>query len=213
MSNDLIYLIQTIYNIAFCYSVDELYEAMKYRLPREAILYSADNIEYLQYMANINQNRYCDRNSDEKNVIHAVAIPTVINETTCLQVNEVNNAAGTNLVAYNQVGEWAVSGLNGFCTAKTDEDLCRILAGKTFAYPMAQWFPFSHNEVVGIARYNYVKRFYSRYWYSAEQTLLPQQWLEEFVDRYFEEREKRLETDQYEKFKKFQIARMNMGWY
>ena len=185
---------------------------MKYRSPREAIIYSADNIEYLQYMANINQNRYCDRNSDEKNVIHAVAIPTVINETTCLQVNEVNNAAGTNLVAYNQVGEWAVSGLNGFCTAKTDEDLCRILAGKTFAYPMAQWFPLSHNEVVGVARNHYVKRFYSRYWCSAEQTLLPQQWFEEFVDPYFEQREKRREAEQYEEFKKFQLARANMGW-
>ena len=212
MSNDLIYLIQTIYNIAFCYSVDALYQAMKYRSPREAILYSADKIEYLQYMANINQNRYCDRNSDEKNVIHAVAIPTVINETTCLQVNEVNNATGTYLVAYQQAGEWAVSGLNGFCTAKTDEDLCRILAGKTFAYPMAQWFPFSHNEVVPIARDNYLKRFYYRYWYSAEQTLLPQQWFEEFVDPYFEQREKRREAEQYEEFKKFQLARANMGW-
>ena len=213
MIGDLKYLLQTIHGPAFCYSIDDLYQAVKYRSSREAILYSADNIEYLQNMANINQNRYCDRNADENNVIHAIPIPTIINETTCLRVNGANNSAGTNLVAYQQDGEWAVSGLNGFCTAKTNEDLCEILAGKTFAYPMAQWFPFPHEKAVTIARNNYVNRFYSRYWFLSEQTSLPQELIEEFVDRHFEEREKRLETDQYEEFKKFQIARMNMGWY
>lgn len=210
--SDLKYLLQTPVDIAFCDSIDELYPAVKYRLRREAILYSADNFEYLQSMANINQNCYCDKNSDENNVIQTFAIPAVISETTCLQVVGTNNSTGTNLVAYNQVGEWAVSSLNGFCTAMTDEDLCGILAGKTFAYPMAQWFPLPHEKVVYVARNNYVNRFYSRYWHNAEQTLLPQQLMEAFVDPYFEQREKRRETDQYEEFKKFQLVRMNMGW-
>ena len=212
MYDNLKYLLQTTDGVAFCDSVDELYRAVKYRSRREAILYSADNFEYLQSMANITQNYYCDRNPDENNVIPAFAIPEVISENTCLQVVGTNNSTGTNLVAYNQVGEWAVSGLNGFCTAMTDEDLCEILAGKTFAYPMAHWFPFHHEKVVTVVRNNYVKRFYSRYLCSAEQTLLPQQWLEAFVDPYFEQREKRRETAQYEEFKKFQLVRMNMGW-
>ena len=93
-----------------------------------------------------------------------------------------------------QTGEWAINALNGFCIASSDEELCRLLAGGALAYPVARWLESSHETAVIAARQNYVKRFYSRYWYNAEQTFLPQCWLDCFQDRYFHEREKRREV-------------------
>lgn len=211
MYKKLKYLLQNLSSVAICYNVNKLYLAVKKRYPQEAIIYSSDNTEDLLTQANINQNRYCDNNSNEEQVIQQIALPSVITETTCLQNN---NVIKMNLVAFNQMGEWAISALNGFCTARTDEDLYRFLACEQLAYPMACWYPLQHKQVVMKARTAYVNRFYSRYWFNAEQPFLPQKWLENFKDDYFEEREERrnVATKTYEAHRKFNEVRMDLGW-
>lgn len=139
-------------------------------------------------------------------------MPTTVTETVCLKAPENEAIVSLNLMNLVQTGEWAISALNGFCTASSDEELCSLLAGGELAYPVAQWLEASHETAVIAARQNYVKRFYSRYWYNAEQLFLPQQWLDFFRDRYFEEREKRRALHMSEAYRNFQMTRVAMGW-
>lgn len=206
------YLLQTWQSVAFCSNVDELYSALSNRPIASAILHSADNFELLRHLAGISQHRLIECNSDEKNPIAQISLPTTVSETVCLQTQAVDDSVSLNLMPLVQKGEWAISALNGFCTAPSDIELCQLLAGGALAYPMAQWLESSHETAVIAARQNYVKRFYSRYWYNAEQTFLPQCWLDFFQDRYFAEREKRREATLPEGYENFQITRIAMGW-
>lgn len=204
----MMYLLESKYNAAFCESVEKLYYALKYRLSREAIIVSSDNWEDLRHLAGIYRQRLCDINMDNNNPVPQIAIPNTVSETTCLQSTE-NTQALTTVNAYSD-DEWAISALNGFCTADCDEMLCKLFASNELQYPMAQWTN-DHNSAVIVARNDYVRRFYSRYWYNAEQTFLPQYWLEFFRDPYFEEREQRLPWQSRECYE-FQLKRMTMGW-
>ena len=150
--------------------------------------------------------------ADEKNPIAQISLPTTVSETVCLQAPVVDDSVSLNLMPLVQTGEWAISAFNGFCTAAGDIELCQLLAGGALAYPVARWLESSHETAVIAARQNYVKRFYSRYWYNAEQTFLPQCWLDCFQDRYFAEREKRREATLAEGYENFQLTRIAMGW-
>ena len=205
----MVYLLQTQQSVAFCRTVEELYLALSNRPVTTAILHTADDFDTLRHLAAISQNRFIECNTDEKNPIERIALPTTITETVCLQNSE--NSIAFDLTKFVQTGEWAVSALNGFCSAKNDIELCNLLAGGALAYPVARWFESSHENVVIAARQNYVKRFYLRYWYNAEQTFLPQCWLEHFKDRYFHEREKRRKSLP-EGYEKFLLTQMAMGW-
>lgn len=230
----MMYLMESKYNVAFCESVEKLYYALKYRLSREAIIVSSDNWEDLRHLAGICRQRLCDINIDNNNPVPQIAIPNTISETMCLQstastvsetmclqstentVSETmclqsteNTQALTTANAYSD-GGWAISALNGFCTADCDEMLCKLFASNELQYPMAKWTN-DHNSAVIVARNDYVRRFYSRYWYNAEQTFLPQYWLEFFRDPYFEEREQRLPWQSRECYE-FQLRRLTMGW-
>lgn len=208
----MMYLMESKYNVAFCASVEELYNALKYRLSREAIIVSSDKWEDLKYLAGIFRQRLCDINIDEDNPVPQIAIPTTVSETICLQSIENTQALAT-VNAYSNAyseGEWAISALNGFCTADFDEMLCKLFVSNELKYPMAQWTN-DHVDAVIAARKDYVRRFYSRYWYDAEQTFLPQRWLEFFRDPYFEEREQRL-LWQSRAYYEFQLRRLTMGW-
>ena len=57
-------------------------------------------------------------------------------ETICLKAPENEATVSLNLMNWVQTGEWAVSGLNDFCTAAGDIELCRLLAGGALAYPV-----------------------------------------------------------------------------
>ena len=206
----MVYLLQTQQSVAFCRTVEELYLALSNRPVTTAILHTADDFDTLRHLAAISQNRFIECNTDEKNPIERIALPTTITETVCLQNSE--NSIAFDLTKFVQTGEWAVSALNGFCSAKNDIELCNLLAGGALAYPVARWFESSHENVVIAARQNYVKRFYSRYWYDAEQTFLPQCWLEHFEDRYFHEREKRRKASLPEGYEKFLFKQIAMGW-
>lgn len=208
----MVYLLQTPQSVAFCNTVDELYSALSNRPIASAMLHSSDNFEPLRHLAGISQHRFIECNSDEKNPIAQISLPSTVAETVCLQTPVVDDSVSLNLMTLVQTCEWAISALNGFCTAAGDIELCRLLAGGALAYPMAQWLESSHETVVIAARQNYVKRFYSRFWYSAEQTFLPQCWLDCFQDRYFAEREKRREATLAEGYENFQMTRMAMGW-
>ncbi len=206
----MVYLLQTENSVAFCRTLNELYLALSNRPVTTAILHTADDFDTLRHLAAISQNRFIECNTDEKNPIERIALPTTITETVCLQNSE--NSIAFDLTKFVQTGEWAVSALNGFCSAKNDIELCNLLAGGALAYPVARWFESSHENVVIAARQNYVKRFYSRYWYDAEQTFLPQCWLEHFEDRYFHEREKRRKASLPEGYEKFLFKQIDMGW-
>lgn len=206
----MVYLLQTENSVAFCRTLNELYLALSNRPVTTAILHTADDFDTLRHLAAISQNRFIECNTDEKNPIERIALPTTITETVCLQNSE--NSIAFDLTKFVQTGEWAVSALNGFCSAKNDIELCNLLAGGALAYPVARWFESSHENVVIAARQNYVKRFYSRYWYDAEQTFLPQCWLERFQDRYFHEREKRRKASLPEGYEKFLLKQAAMGW-
>ena len=208
----MVYLLQTPQSVAFCGTVDELYSALSNRLIASAMLHSSDKWDDLRHLAGISQHRFIECNSDEKNPIAQISLPSTIAETVCLQAPSSDDSVELNLMPLVQTGEWAISALNGFCTAAGDIELCQLLAGGALAYPMAQWLESSHKTVVIAARQNYVKRFYYRYWYNAEQTFLPQCWLDCFQDRYFEEREKRREATLPEGYENFQLTRMAMGW-
>ena len=206
----MVYLLQTENSVAFCRTLNELYLALSNRPVTTAILHTADDFDTLRHLAAISQNRFIECNTDEKNPIERIALPTTITETVCLQNSE--NSIAFDLTKFVQTGEWAVSALNGFCSAKNDIELCNLLAGGALAYPVARWFESSHENVVIAARQNYVKRFYSRYWYDAEQTFLPQCWLEHFQHRYFHEREKRRKASLPEGYEKFLFKQIDMGW-
>ena len=206
------YLLQTQKSVAFCGTVDEVYSALSNRPVQLAILHTADDFETLRHLAAISQNRFIECNADKKNPIERIALPTTVTEQVCLQANEHEGSISWNLITLSQTGEWAISALNGFCTAPDDITLCQLLDADTLAYPVARWFESSHENVVNAARQNYVKRFYTRYWYNAEQSFLPQCWLECFQDRYFQEREKRRKASLPEEYEKFQLTQMAMGW-
>lgn len=206
------YLLQTQKSVAFCGTVNELYSALSNRPTPAAMLHSADDFEPLRHLAGISQSRITDNNTDEKNPVPQIAMPTTVTETVCLKAPENEATVSLNPMNLVQTGEWAISALNGFCTASSDEELCHLLAGGELAYPVAQWLELAHKKVVIAARQNYVKRFYSRYWYDAEQTFLPQCWLEFFHDRYFHEREKRRAASLPEGYQNFQMTQIDMGW-
>lgn len=208
----MVYLLQTPQSVAFCGTVDELYSALFNRPIASAILHTSDDFEPLRHLAGISQHRFIECNSDEKNPIAQISLPSTISETVCLQAPLVDDSVALNLMPLVQTGAWAISALNGFCTAPSDIEFCRLLAGGALVYPLARWLESSHETAVIAARQNYVKRFYSRYWYDAEQTFLPQCWLEFFQDRYFEQREKRRAASLPEVYKDFQLTRMAMGW-
>ena len=206
------YLLQTPQSVAFCDTVKKLYSALSNRPIASAMLHSSDEWDDLRHLAGISQHRLIECNSDEKNPIAQISLPTTVAETVCLQASSSDDSVELNLMPLVQTGEWAISALNGFCTAPGDIELCQLLAGGALAYPVARWLESSHETVVIAARQNYVKRFYSRFWYNAEQTFLPQCWLEFFQDRYFEQREKRRAASIPEAYTDFQLTRIAMGW-
>lgn len=208
----MVYLLQTPQSVAFCNTVDELYSALLNRPIASAMIYSADNFEPLRHLAGISQHRLIECNSDEKNPITQISLPATVAETVCFQAPVVDDSVSLNLMPLVQTGEWAISALNGFCTAPSDIELCKLLAGGALAYPMAQWLEASHETAVIAARQNYVKRFYSEFWYNAEQIFLPQCRLDCFQDRYFAEREKRRAASLPESYENFQMTRIAMDW-
>ena len=209
----MVYLLQTQISAALCYTIEELYSAISKRPVTSAILYSADNTETLRHLFSIYQLRLCDANSNQNNPVHQISLPTTISESVYLQAPESDDdSISFNLMNLVQIGEWAISALNGFCTAPDDITLCQLLDAGTLAYPVAQWIEAEHETIVTTARQNYIQRFYSRYWYNTEKLFLPQCWLDSFLDNYFAEREKRRETITNENYNDFQITRIAMGW-
>lgn len=138
-------------------------------------------------------------------------MPTTIAETVCLKAHENEATVSLNLMNLVQTGEWAISALNGFCTASSDEELCRLLAGGELAYPVAQWLELAHKNAVIAARQNYVKRFRGIGMTQSKLSCRNNSW-SFFYDRYFAEREKRRAASLPEGYQNFQMTRMDMGW-
>ena len=111
-------------------------------------------------------------------------------------------------------GEWAISALNGFCVASTEEELVSLLDGGELVYPIVVFCScqnFDHQSVVALARRSYIKRFCDRYDYRVEQLDLPPVFLEFFKDDYFEEREQRRKK-MLDQIQVDYLRRLNYGW-
>ena len=209
----MVYLIQTRLSVAFCCNVPEVYSALLHRPASAAMLYTADDFESLRHLAEISRLRLMSNNTDETKIVGQIALPKNISEPVCFKAFDQEDSLSLTISNLVQNGEWAISALNGFCTAADDKDLCQILAGESLSYPVAQWNEsLNHENIVLAARQNYVKRFYVRYWYDAEQTFLPQRWLEQYQDRFFLERERRRAAFMPEAFQNFQRTRIELGW-
>lgn len=131
------YLLQTPQSVALCNTVDELYSALSNRPIASAMFHSSDKWDDLRHLAGISQHRIIECNADDKNPITQISLPSTISETVCLQAPVVDDSVSLNLMPLVQTGEWAISALNGFCTAAGDIELCQLLAGGALAYPMA----------------------------------------------------------------------------
>lgn len=209
------YLLQTPQSVSFCETVDELYWRLNKRPVLRGLIYTADDYSDLKYLANVNQQYYCDTNSDEQNKVELLALPEAVTQPISLANNPyVGASENISIVNYRPQGGWAINALNGFAVANTDECLCGLLNDNIFFYPIAEWLNWPYELLVTKARQDYVRRFYSRYFYNAECTFLPQQWLEYFVDPHFDQREER--RIQYkvscEDFRHFQEVKNTMSW-
>lgn len=211
---DLKFLLLTPQSVAICETVDELYWALKKRSRPYGEVYTADNYHPLQHLANIKLQCYHDTNSDEKNKVDLLALPANITQSIALVSNHDSTVENQDMVAYVSQGGWAVNALNGFYAATTDEELCGRLYEENFLYPVAQWLNGTYEQLVWKARYEYVRRFYSRYFYNAECTILPQCWIEYFIDPYFKQREDRRAQYQVssEDWRNFQEVKTKMSW-
>ena len=196
------------YNIAFCMDVHELANALAHRCVPECRVYASEAWEELRNMAQIGQQRILD-NSTNADALPPMALPTAVTASISLTYAE-NVALPIAASNVGEIGEWGISGLNGFCTASTVEMLCQLLAGGEMVYPIAQWFP-SHPDAVVAARNHYTRRFYSRYRVSSETTFLPHKCLEFFKDSFFDERERR-RAAQIEALRQWHLLCWERGW-
>ena len=212
--SDLKFLLITPKSVAICETVDELYWYLKKRPFPYGEVYTADNYPSLRHLANMKLQCYHDANSDEKNKVELLALPANITQSIALISNHDSNVEKQDMVDYVPQGGWAVNALNGFFAATTDEELCGLLHSEDFIYPIAQWLNVTYEKLVWKARYEYVRRFYSRYFYSAECTILPQCWIEYFIDPYFNQREERRAQYQIisEDWRNFQEVKTKMSW-
>ena len=188
----MVYLLQTPQSVAFCNTVDELYSALSNRPIASAMLHSSDNFEPLRHLAGISQHRIIECNADDKNPITQISLPSIVAETVCLKTPVLDDSVALNLMPLVQTGEWAISALNGFCTAPSNIELCQLLAGGALAYPVARWLESSHETVVIAARQN--------------TSLIVSKSVT------FNEREKRRAASLPEGYENFQMTRIAMGW-
>lgn len=202
------FLVISRFNIAFCEDVFKLSSALEHRAEAEAMVYvGGEDWEPLLAMARIGQHRLFENHSEETTSWSMMALPPVITGSLCLTQKSKQMA----LVALDKpFGEWAISALNGFCTAASDAELCGILQGGSMVFPIARWMP-DHNSAVVAARSNYIKRFYDRYDARYEQTGLEQCWCDWFHDPFFEEREKRRST-QINVLQEAMLGKWERGW-
>ena len=210
--NDLKFLLQTPCSIAISDNVDDLYANLKNRPAPYGEAYTADDYSALQFIANIRQQYYCDINSNEKNKVEPLALPPNLSQPIAIMTNSYSSVENNSMVAYQSQGGWAVHALNGFTVVVDDEGLCGLLYAEHLCYPVAQWLNLPYEQLVIRARQEYVRRFYSRYFYDAEWTLLPQCWIEFFIDPYFNQREERRKNSQSNEWIKFKDVVKEMSW-
>lgn len=195
------------YNTAFCEGITELKAALDYRKDLECRVVGADDWEALLETARNAQQRFVECCIDGS--IVQMALPPVVTGAFSLEY-----PASTSLPAVfmngNEVGVWGISGLNGFCVAKSIGELCQILAGEGMVYPIAQWCGSFEVAVAG-ARNHYCRRFCSRYEVPVESTGMPQAYIEYYCDPFFNEREKRREA-QLKQLQKRALENWERGW-
>lgn len=195
------------YNVAFCGSINELASVLYYRQTMECRVVVGDDWETLLDVAHTGQQRLIDCCTDDS--LGQMALPAIVTGPLSLTYSTDTTLPAVE-AAGNEAGAWGISALNGFCIANSSVELCQIIAGGEMVYLIAQWFP-SREAAVIAARVNYTQRFYYRYRASAEQSFLPQSYLEFFVDSFFEEREKRRKA-QLKQLQERALRNWERGW-
>lgn len=195
-------------NIAFCDNIQMLARALINRSDAECVIYSGETYAELLQLAYMIISESINKNTNTAKHLEQMALPANITEPTFLTYTPPNLPTVTRT---NQCEDWAISALNGFCTASSTRDLCRLFEGNGLIYPIAIWTD-NHETAIMMARNNYVNRFCQRYNPQYERLDLPQIQIEYFQDKYFYEREKRLQV-RIEETKRWQQTMFRYGWY
>lgn len=177
-------LVLTETDVAFCDGVQQTFDAVRYRSTVECIVYAddADDFRLLHFLAG--RDSWTVIQSIANNTIREFLVPSVVDSPCCLQ------AHGVVPKSPNTSNVWAVSGLNGFCVAYSDLELCQILKAGRLTYPVAMW-QRTREEAIAAARNSYCHRFFRHFDHSLERLMLPPTLTESFVDWHFEKREQR----------------------
>ena len=202
-----VFLIYSPRNIAFCTSTQDVARALINRTDDDCIIYIGENYDDLQQCYAILMSRSLNQNVDQSKKLEYLALPNKITEPTFLTYAPNNLPM---VMRKYQEDDWAISALNGFCTATSTIELCKLFEASDLIYPIATWTP-NHESAISLARNNYVNRFCQRYNPQYERLCLPQTRLEYFQDKYFYEREKRLQA-RIEEVKKWQYTMFCYGW-
>jgi hypothetical protein len=185
------YLMLGLQNVAFCQDLTDLGRALTYRGDTRCMVYGDNNYETLRNLADMGQRRLI-QNYTGNQVYNQILVPSTIIDAQFLS-SGTSEANTKDLVAMVAYGAWAISGINGFCIAKSIVELLQILASEVLVFPVATWIGEVDNAVVA-ARNSFTRRFYQRYDWRYESPGMPQQKIDFFQDVHHVVREKRREN-------------------
>lgn len=181
------YGILTLSDVALCANETELWNGLAYRSQQACLVYKAEDIEELNMMVRLRYNSLMSMNLNQ--TLEPLVLPECATQSYALSSN-LSGAALATLKQSICYGSWAVSGLNGFITATTIEELVGVVSDDKLIYPVAVWAG-TPEQAKYLARKEYVKRFFQHFDGRIEQPRLPMQDIPGFIDQYFDQREDR----------------------
>ena len=151
------------------------------------MVYKAEDLEELSMLLRLRYNTLMSMNLDPN--LQPLVLPECATQSYALS----SNLSGAALATLNQsirYGAWAISGLNGFLTAATIEELVGAMAEDQLIYPVALWAG-TPEKAKYVGRREYVRRFFQHFDGRGEQPRLPMQDIPGFIDQHFLQREER----------------------
>lgn len=202
-------------NIAVLETAEELWRALVYRKRFECLIFASSDKNVLCRLVGQKYVPFYYKNILVEGAVARLGVPVDCSTYYALEydyqeadfIKNINfNSIARSYVtptSYDS-GSWAVSGLNGFCTAKDIVEVISILKSNILKAPIAIWCEDFSMGVIK-AREDYVKRFYQRYDFRYESfSWIP---IDEvcYIDELYDQREQRRQknkaglTDLHEK--------------
>jgi len=181
------YCMVTIQDVALCETEDSLWNAVNYRSQQPCFIYKADDMEELNMVARLRYNSLTQLNIDTN--FELLMLPEIGTQGYALtgRMSSSTALAENNSICY---GFWAVSGLNGFVTVATINEMIGMMRTESLIHPVAIWAGTVENAK-RLGRREYVKRFFDHFDGRVEKPSLPCKEITEFFDMYFIQREER----------------------